>query len=267
MTSKGLASLWPVPSSDDDKYSRGVVGVDTGSARYPGAAILSVLGALRGGAGFVRYCGTESAKEAIVSRCPSITLGLGQVNAWVLGCGWEEDAANAKRLASRVADDLPCLLDAGALSVIDEALALTGRIHLPSNSLLTPHAGELARLLGTSRPEVEADPVGSAGQAAERFQATVLIKGARQYCLAPDGSAIEALAGPAWTAQAGSGDVLAGLAGTLLAAGLSAQTAGAAAASLQALAAQRHPGPYSPDQLADRFPETIAELSLLSQSA
>ena len=107
------------------------------------------------------------------------------------------------------------------------------------------------------RGEIEADPVAAAVLAAGRFKATVLLKGAVQPVASPDGSVRLALSGPAWTAQAGSGDVLAGACGTLLAAGLPAGRAGLMAASLQALTASRFPGPYPPDVQASRFPEVV----------
>jgi len=253
-----LTGHWPQPTVSDDKYSRGVVGVDTGSSRYPGAAVLSTLGALRAGAGFVRFCG-KAAREAVLVRCPSVTFGAGRVNAWVLGCGWDDGELGADRLASRLNDGLPCVIDAGALNLIDQALVLLGWTALPSGCLLTPHAGELARLLGIERADVIRGPVGFASQASQRFQAAVLLKGGVQYAVAGE-TALRAHGGPAWTAQAGSGDVLAGVAGTLLAAGLEAVKAGAMAASLQALTAERHPGPWAPDQLADWFPEVIGAL-------
>ena len=246
---------WPFPGDGDDKYSRGVVGIDTGTARYPGAAVLSTLGALRAGAGFIRFCG-EAAKEAVLACCPSVTFGPGRVQAWVLGCGWDEDAENSSRLASRLADGRPCVIDAGALWVIEPALANLGWQLLPSGCLLTPHAGELARLMDVDREAVVADPVEWASRAAQRYGAAVLLKGAIQYVVDAD-KAVQAMPGPAWTAQAGSGDVLAGIAGTLLAAGVEAVEAGAMAASLQALTAIKHPGPWSPDQLAGWFPEVI----------
>jgi len=254
-----FAAAYPVPGVDDDKYSRGVVGVDTGSDRYPGAAVLSTLGALRAGAGFVRYCGTDAASLAVLARCPSVTFGAGRVNAWVVGCGWDEDEPNAARLAARLGEGVPCVIDAGALWVIDDALASLGWNALPANCLLTPHAGELARLLGVQRGEVVADPIGQAGRAAEAFGAAVLLKGSAQYCVG-ELVGYRAIAGPGWSAQAGSGDVLAGAAGMFLASGADAVMAGTMAASLQALTAVNHPGTWSPDQLADWFPETIGKL-------
>ena len=118
----------------------------------------------------------------------------------------------------------------------------------------TPHAGELAALLGASRDEVAADPVAAVRAAAERTGCTVLLKGASQFVATPgDARVWIAVPGPAWTAQAGSGDVLAGICGTLLAAGLPPVKAALAAASVQALTASAHPGPMPPHELAARL--------------
>jgi hydroxyethylthiazole kinase-like uncharacterized protein yjeF len=251
-----VAAMWPVPGAEDDKYSRGVVGIDTGSERFPGAAVLSTLGALYSGAGFVRYCGADAARLAVLARTPSVTFGTGRVGAWVLGCGWDEDEYNGDRLAARLGDGVPCVIDASALPLLPD-----WHSELPAECLLTPHAGELARLLGIDRGAVVADPLASARHAALRFGAAVLLKGAIQVVATPVDEPVRiAVPGPAWTAQAGSGDVLAGIAGTLLACGLPAATAGVLAASLQALTASWHPGPYPPDALARRLPATVRRL-------
>jgi NAD(P)H-hydrate repair Nnr-like enzyme with NAD(P)H-hydrate dehydratase domain len=215
-----------------------------------------VLGALNSGSGFIRFCGTEDAKPALLTRCPSVTFGAGRVQAWLVGSGWPGDPSDRERFKNRAADGVPMVIDAGALQVLKQ-LRESGGAALPPGCLLTPHAGELASLLGTSRGEVERDPLRWARMAAERFAASVLLKGSTQYSVAPDGSALIAVQGPAWTAQAGSGDVLAGIAGTLLAAGLDAQLAGAVAASVQAMTAARNPGPLPPDSLAEHLPEVI----------
>jgi len=252
-----VAAVWPLPNAASDKYSRGVVGLDVGSARYPGAAVLATLGALSSGAGFIRYRGAVEARPVLLARAPSITFGDGPVQAWVLGCGWDDTEFGPARLAARLADGVPCVLDAGTLPLLADLTE-----PLPHDCLLTPHAGELARLLGVPRATVVADPVAHARGAADRFGAAVLLKGATQVVATPgDDAADVAVPGPAWTAQAGSGDVLAGIAGTLLAAGLPARNAGVAAASVQALAAARHPGPYPPDALATRLPRVIARLA------
>nr|WP_076389509.1 NAD(P)H-hydrate epimerase [Vaginimicrobium propionicum] len=244
-----LVDLWPFPDYNSDKYARGVVGIDTGSPRFPGASLLNVTGALHSGAGMIRYVGPLN-RELILSRHPSVIFGIGRVNSWVVGSGW--GAPDIERLKRRVTPGTPLVVDAEALDLLD-------RVKLPSGSLLTPHAGELARILGVSREEVEAEPIKFAKQAAERFHSAVLLKGATQYvCDAKD--CIIALAGPAWTAQAGSGDVLAGVAGTLLAAKVPPLLAGAMAASVQAQAANLMPGPHPPDEIAHAIADTLGRL-------
>lgn len=116
--------------------------------------------------------------------------------------------------------------------------------------------------MNVDRDEVEADPIGSVRKAADRFGAFVLLKGATQYVCGPSGTVEIAVAGPAWTAQAGSGDVLAGICGTLLAAGLAPARAALAASSIQALTAAAEPGPLAPQEIARKIPRVVASLSL-----
>ena len=257
VTEDDLSAWYPWPTVLSHKYSRGVVGIDTGTEAYPGAAVLGVSGALHAGAGMVRFVGP--ARDAVLRAFPSVVAPLdvddpGRVQAWVVGSGWP--GADGPRLNRRVADGVPMVLDAGALDTVHWL-----RDPLPSGSLATPHAGELARLIGVERPAVEADPIRYVTEAAEALGACVLLKGATQYCAAPDGAVLVIPAGPPWTATAGSGDVLAGIAGALLAAGVPALRAGALAASLQARAASLRPGPRTPEELAaSALPVVIAEL-------
>lgn len=243
---------WPGPTSD--KYSRGVVGFDTGSKAYPGAAVLGVSGALHCGAGMVRYAGPVRA--AVLAAHPSVVAPLdsqrpGRVQAWVCGSGWPR--LDESRRARRVADDVPLVLDASAL--------LDPPDSLDAGSILTPHAGELAALLGVDRSAVTDDPVGHARRAAHETGACVLLKGATQYSAHPDGRLLIAESGPSWTAVAGSGDTLAGILGALMAGGVDAWRAGALAASLQARAAAFCPGPHTPAELAtDGLPRAVAAL-------
>lgn len=245
-----VARLWPRPDALSDKYSRGVLGLDTGSRRFPGAGVLSALGALNAGAGMLRFCGAPASAEVIRAAMPSVTFGAGRVQAWVAGSGWGD--GDRARLEAVLAQDLPTVIDADALTVLPP--------RLPAGCLLTPHAGELAALLGVERSEVSADPVQAARTAARQTGAVVLLKGASQYVAEPGGAVGIALPGPAWTAQAGSGDCLAGVCGTLLAAGLPARWAALLGASVQALAARATPGPYPPDVLARQFPAVVAGL-------
>lgn len=246
-----IARLWPVPGPTSHKYSRGVVGIDTGSSRYPGAAVLGTIGALHAGTGMIRFVGPDLAAGLIRAQLPSVTQGEGGVQAWLLGSGWGQTEANRDRLASRLAAGIPSVIDADALLALPETV--------PANSLLTPHAGEMSRMLGVKREQVETDPLWYARQAAERWNAVVLLKGATQYVVEPDGRVRLAVPGPHWSAQAGSGDVLAGICASLLAAGLSASDAALLGASVQAMAAQRKRGPWPPDVVGREVAAVVAE--------
>lgn len=246
-----VASLWPVPGPTSDKYSRGVVGIDAGSATYPGAGVLATMGAAHAGAGMVRFTGDPVVGARVGQALPNVVQAPGRVQANLLGCGWGERDDGARVVASALDSGLPTVVDADGLRYLPTR-PLGGHV------LLTPHAGELARLLGVSREHVTTDPIGHAHRAAERFDAVVLLKGATQYVASPGERCLEVAApGPAWTAQAGSGDVLAGICATLLAAGLAPARAGVAAASAQALCAAAFPGPFAPQELAARLPELI----------
>lgn len=169
-----VARLLPEPTGESDKYRRGVVGIVAGSARYPGAAVLAVAGALRGGAGAVRYVGP--AAGAVVSRFPETLVSegapgkAGRVQAWVAGPGLGDDASG---LADVLGAEVPVLIDADGLRLADPE-AVRGRA---APTLLTPHAGEAAALLGVAREEVEAERLAAVRELADRFSATVLLKG------------------------------------------------------------------------------------------
>lgn len=248
-----VADAWPWPGAANDKYARGVVGVDAGSATYPGAGLMATGGAVHTGAGMVRFVGDQEVARTVVEHFPNVVPGSGRCQAYLLGPGWGDRDDARTTIESAVATGTPCVIDADGLGALPERGL--------GKCLLTPHAGELARLLDIERDEVEQRPRDAVRRAAEQTGATVLLKGATQYAAAPGEATIAvAVAGPAWTAQAGSGDTLAGACATLLAAGLSARDAAACAASLQALAAREHPGPHAPQELAARFPDTIAGL-------
>ncbi len=230
-----VARLLPVPGAESDKYRRGVVGIAAGSARYPGAAVLAVSGALRGGAGAVRYVGP--AADAVIARFPETLVSdrgprrAGRVQAWVVGPGAGDDAAT---VAEVLAADVPVLIDADGLRLA-EVDAVRGRA---APTLMTPHAGEAAALLGVAREEVERARLDSVRELARRYGATVLLKGSTTVVAdAAGGGAVRVNpTGTSWLATAGSGDVLSGLAGSLLAAGLSALDAGSVGAYLHGLA-------------------------------
>ncbi|MFE6784262.1 NAD(P)H-hydrate dehydratase [Streptomyces sp. NPDC057680] len=241
-----VARLLPVPAAESDKYRRGVLGVVAGSARYPGAAVLAVEGALRGGAGAVRYVGP--AADAVIAAHPETLVHpgppdrAGRVQAWVVGPGLGDEPGVAEVLAS----DVPVLVDADGLRGLDPALVRARS----APTVLTPHAGEAAALLGATREEVEAGRLAAVRELAARFGATVLLKGSTTLVCGPvteDGRAAGGAVrvnptGTGWLATAGSGDVLSGLAGSLLAAGLRPVDAASCAAYLHGLAARRASG-------------------------
>ncbi|GLX39162.1 bifunctional NAD(P)H-hydrate repair enzyme [Streptomyces roseochromogenus] len=225
-----VARLLPVPTASSDKYRRGVVGVVAGSEQYPGAAVLAVAGALRGGAGAVRYVGP--AADAVLARYPEVLVGRGRVQAWVVGPGI--GAGRAAEVERALADrDVPLLVDADGLRGLDPEVVRGRR----AATLLTPHAGEAAALLGVPRESVEAGRLAAVRELAQRYGAAVLLKGSTTLVAPAGGAAVRVNpTGTPWLATAGSGDVLSGLAGALLAGGLPGADAGSVAAYLHGLA-------------------------------
>lgn len=239
-----------LPHLEDGKYSRGVVGLVTGSARYPGAAVLTAKAAARSNVGMIRYMGPQRAQDMVLTAVPETVLGKGHVQSWVVGSGVpsndsdgagedvqrETIAALLKHYA--LADDdspegvqrnaeacamPPIVVDAGALSLLPA--------HMPPQVTITPHAGELATLLNRlhhddadtplTRQDVQAEPLRYATMAHQLTGATVLLKGAITMVVGADGEGESRvmLSGraPAWLGTAGAGDVLAGMLGALLA--------------------------------------------------
>lgn len=241
-----VAALLPVPQPLGHKYTRGVVGVRAGSRRYPGAAVLCTSGAASGLCGMVRYVG--SAADAVRARHPEVVAGEGRVQAWVVGSGGDADARSA--LADALADGVPVLVDADGLQHFDGA-------EVPV--VLTPHAGELAAMLGVAREEVEGEQLRFATEAARKYDAVVLLKGRHTLVAAPDGRVRVNTTGTPWLAAAGAGDVLAGLTGSLLAAGLDPFDAASVGAWLHGAAATYAGagGPLSPPGVADAVPQVV----------
>lgn len=209
------ARFFRAPTAEDDKYSRGVVGVRTGSAAYPGAAVLGVEAAWRAGAGFVRYVGEATAVAAVLSRRPETVggpdAGRTRIGAWVIGSGTDPDdrsEAEAQALREIVDGDAPVVIDAGALD-----LAPTARAPF----VATPHGREFARL--RERVGIEAsDGLADVRDVSAAIDGVVLRKGARTVLAAPDGTLIAVEAGTGWLATAGTGDVLAGIVAAVIAA-------------------------------------------------
>jgi hydroxyethylthiazole kinase-like uncharacterized protein yjeF len=240
-----------LPGSGGHKYTRGVLGIAAGSDQYAGAAHLVVAGAQAGTAGMIRFVGPSALGERVVDRAPEVVLGRGRVQAWVVGPGGGDNAR--EQLALALAVGVPTVIDADALA------ALPSRLQIPA--VLTPHAGELAALLDVERADVEADPVGSATQAAERWGCTVLLKGPRTVIATPGRPTRVNLTGTPWLGTAGSGDVLAGFAGSLLASGLDPHDAASVAAYLHGRAAEALSGPVTARDIADTLPLVLSEWS------
>lgn len=237
----------PRLTGDSDKYSSGVVGIVAGSAKYPGAALLCVGAAVCLRPGLVRYAGPQAA--AVVARWPEVIASddpadAGRVQAWVAGPGMGTDGPALRRLNVVLGADVPVLIDADGLTLLARNPALLVRRERRSHAamVLTPHAGEFARLW----PDLELDDRLTACRAAARESgAVVLLKGDRTVIAAPDGRAAVNLTGTPWLASAGTGDVLAGVIGSLLAAGntpggtLDAFTATVVGAHIHGRAGQR----------------------------
>ncbi|MEU4559040.1 NAD(P)H-hydrate dehydratase [Actinoplanes sp. NPDC023936] len=236
--SSDIAAWWPVPGPISDKYTRGVVGLATGSARYPGAALLSSSGALAGPAGMVRYAG--SAHAEVVRAHPSVVVAprvadAGRVQAWVCGSGLGTGDAARTELRSVLATSLPVLLDADAITLLVGG-EFSEHLRRDAPVVLTPHDGEFKRLAGETPG---ADRAAAAARLAAWTNAVVLLKGDRTVVATPAGEIWANPTGSPALATAGSGDVLAGLLGSLLAAGLPPVRAAVAAAYVHGLAGRR----------------------------
>ncbi|TWJ25898.1 hydroxyethylthiazole kinase-like uncharacterized protein yjeF/hydroxyethylthiazole kinase-like uncharacterized protein yjeF [Micromonospora endolithica] len=231
-----IVDWWPRLGAASEKYTRGVVGVATGSATYPGAAVLSVGGALAGPTGLVRYAG--SARAEVVHQHPSViatdrVADAGRVQAWVCGSGLGTGEEAAGELRAVLAAPVPVVLDADALTLLVDG-SLADRLRKRDAPIVvTPHDREFTRLCGEMPG---ADRVSAALRLAAWMNAVVLLKGDRTVVGTPNGRAYVNPTGTPALATGGTGDVLAGLLGSLLAAGLPADRAAVAAAYLHGLA-------------------------------
>ncbi len=271
------ATPWVVaPASSDDKYSRGVVGLRTGSDAYPGAAVLGVEAAWRTGVGMVRYIGPRRAADLVLQRRPETVTADGRVQAWVIGSGTTAEGrtdAETTALQELLAGALPVVVDAGALD-----LATGCRAPI----VVTPHDREHERLraaLGLDRPD--GGRRDAAVQTARTLGGVVLLKGAETIVATPEGWTTTVAAGTPWLATAGTGDVLAGVLGALVAGAaargdvrdaedlgpLAATAAWLHGRAATAVAASLGPagGPLTALDVAEAVPRVIAEV--LSGSA
>jgi hydroxyethylthiazole kinase-like uncharacterized protein yjeF len=275
-----IAALVPRPGPESDKYRRGVLGLLAGSERFTGAALLATGAAVRGGAGMVRLVTAQRAADAVRLEWPEVVItavaagtrdgagpnggrpnggklngegtsgpghttaheavfpaSIGRVQAWAAGPGMGVSDDAAERLTAVLRTGLPVLVDADGLTLLSRQPDLLPR---PAPTLLTPHAGELGRLLGVDPAEVESRRLEHVGAAARKFGACVLLKGSTTVIAQPGGlePILVNTTGTSWLATAGTGDVLSGLAGALLAQGLLPPQAAITAAYLHGLAAR-----------------------------
>jgi len=260
-----VAARWPVPGPHDDKYTQGVTGVMAGSSTYPGAAVLCTGAAVAATSGMVRYTG--SAHSEVLAHWPEVIASptpasAGRVQAWVVGPGLGTDDTGATALWFALDTDLPVLVDADGLTILAAHPDLV--VNRTAPTLLTPHAGEFARLAGHPPGD---DRVGATRKLADALGATVLLKGNVTVIADPGGPVYLNPAGQSWAATAGSGDVLSGVIGALLAAGLPTAEAAAAGAFVHAQAAAlsaADPGPGAAPTSASRIvPHIRAALAAL----
>lgn len=273
-----LARYLLKPEADSHKYSRGVVRIIAGSQRFPGAGLLCVAGASHSGVGMIRLNAPERVENLVLAAHPQIVPDgpalTGACDALVLGPGLDAQKADWEALA-QLLENTPAVIDASALEPVC-ALVKEGKLRLRAHHILTPHDGELARCLnlfaGTDTDKTAGEnaekladkadkPLGKfasetsptlqrriqgAQQLAALTGACVLAKGNRTVVVDAEAQVYLLPAATPWLATAGSGDVLAGLMGGLLAlnvragagsgGGVDAQGRGATVASAAALA-------------------------------
>jgi hydroxyethylthiazole kinase-like uncharacterized protein yjeF len=270
-TARDVKKSIVVPTDLDNKYSRGVLGIITGSAQYPGAAVLSTAAASATGVGMIRFHSSSGLAHLVLHTCPEVVVQPGKVSAWLLGSGISDQKYKMIttwlrhrwfELAKR--QTVPTVLDAGAMY-------LAGKLSQPA--LITPHAGELAKLLNSRGVTVSAEAIEGDSRkwvqiATDTLKVTVLLKGAITF-VADSEQLIELPKATPWLATAGTGDVLAGIVAALVATNeieilndASALARIAASASFvhnQAAIAASGDGPFSATQIIEFIPQTVAK--------
>ena len=262
-----LLRAWPLPMPSDggDKEERGRLLVIGGSRQMPGAVILAATAAMRAGAGKLAIATGASVAQLVALAIPeSRVIGLsetsaggvasataralesleGRLDAVLIGPGMLDEPVICEFVHALLPmlDDVNVILDAAAMGVVCEAEAASGRGFLGrynARVLLTPHAGEMAHLSGLSKEEVSEDPEGIARRMAQRWQATVALKGPVTYIATPDGRLWKHEGGNVGLAASGSGDTLAGIIVGLAARGAPLEQAGAWGVALHARAGDR----------------------------
>ena len=271
-SAKDAAQCIITPSDLDHKYSRGVLGLITGSAQYPGAAVLTTAAASATGVGMVRFHSSSGLAHLVLHSTPSAVVQPGKVAAWVVGSG-----INSKKYSDFTTwlrhrwfklvrlQSVPTVLDAGAIS-------LAGSLEQPT--VITPHSGELTTLLSArgvkvTAEAIEGDPKKWVQNAADTLGVTVLLKGSTTY-VANNEILIQLPVATPWLATAGSGDVLAGIMGALVATNaieilndynhLASVAASAAYIHNQAAVRASSGAPINAEAIIAAIPETLAKL-------
>lgn len=269
------ATLLP-RSPDAHKGRAGYLTVVAGRRGMAGASVLSARGALRGGAGIVKLVGDPANREIVQKAVPeaifapwdepnAVSDAIAWAHALAVGPGLGSDP-EARSLVEAVlemasGEGKPVVLDADGLNVwAGEATRLAGR--LPAGSLITPHPGELSRLLGASLGEIASDPPSAALEASGVLGCAVLLKGSPSIIASGDAPVRVSTTGDPALATGGVGDVLTGLIGAYLATGMEAADAAAAALHLSGLAAHLAPEPvgHAAGDLPERLPAARARL-------
>ena len=264
-----LLRQWPLPmpSDEGDKEERGRLLVIGGSCQMPGAVILAATAAMRAGAGKLAIATGGSVAQLVALAIPeSRVIGLketgdggiasgaadalesmkGRLDAVLIGPGMQDEPAICEFVHALLPmlDGVNVILDAAAMGVVSGAEATKGKGagflgRYGAQVLLTPHAGEMAHLSGASKEEVASDPEGMARRMAQRWQATVALKGPVTYIAMPDGQVWKHEGGNVGLAASGSGDTLAGIIVGLAARGAPLEQAGAWGVALHARAGDR----------------------------
>ena len=257
-----VGAAWPLPGPADDKYTQGVTGIAAGSAVYPGAAVMATGSAVVGTSGMVRYAGP--AADDVRRRWPEVIAtgslaDAGRVQAWVVGPGIGTGSAGRAAVEFALGAGLPVCVDADGITLLAEHETLWDARDPDTPMVLTPHDREFARLAEPLGITLGADRVAAARAMASKIKAFVLLKGHATIVAAPDGRVLINQARSSWLATAGSGDVLSGLLGSLLASGMDPWLAAGYAAWIHehaaSLAARGAPIPAT--AIIDAIPDAI----------
>lgn len=282
-TDATLTDLLPYPADDAHKYSRGKLTVVGGSVFFPGAAALAALASQRMGAGYVEVCAEDDVVNVVQGFAPSLVVRpwsawddalapdarAGRPCACILGCGLDIYDRESSRLVQQVlaATRAPVVVDGGALGMFPSgglASRLEQRARAGQISVITPHAGEAATLAEPFRIALD-DPSESARALAKAYHAVCVLKG--PDTVISDGQDCYTMTqGSAALAKAGTGDVLAGMIGALLAQGLDVFDSCVLGATLHAragvLAAEKLTAiSVTPEDVIACIPDAIAEMA------